>query len=61
MAADLLSVREVAAKTGRSEQKIRALINTGKVEVVRIGYNLLVPISELKKVRDAKYRPHRKD
>jgi hypothetical protein len=47
---DLRTVREVAAQIGKPEYDVRYLIRTGKLRVVRVGYNLFIPAVELEKL-----------
>ena len=53
MTVGFVSVREAVDKTGRSEQKIRALIRDGKLEIIRVGYHILIPRRELRKLEPA--------
>lgn len=51
MAADLVSVRDAAEQTGQTEAKIRRLIREDKLRVTRVGYHILIPQNELRKLR----------
>jgi excisionase family DNA binding protein len=51
MAAELVSVRDAAEQTGQPEVKIRRLIREEKLRVTRVGYHILIPQSELPKLR----------
>jgi excisionase family DNA binding protein len=53
MSVGLLSVRQAVEQTGQSEKKIRALIRGGKLRITRIGYHVLIPQSELRKLQSA--------
>jgi excisionase family DNA binding protein len=50
MSIKFMSVREAVSHTGQSEQKIRALIRDGKLVIVRVGYHILIPRRELRKL-----------
>jgi len=47
---NVLSVREAAVETGVPERRIRALIREGRLRIIRIGYHLLIPRCEMRKV-----------
>jgi excisionase family DNA binding protein len=49
-----VSVREAVRQTGQTEAKIRALIQQGKIRVERVGYHILIPRVELRKLQPAK-------
>lgn len=49
--AELVSVREAAERTAKTEMEIRAMIRLGKLQVVRVGYNLFIPKTELRKLK----------
>ena len=51
MSVGLVSVREATEQTGQSEQKIRLLIRNGKLRITRVGYHILIPQSELRKLQ----------
>jgi excisionase family DNA binding protein len=51
MGVGLVSVREAREQTGQSEQKIRLLIRNGKLPITRVGYHILIPQSELRKLQ----------
>ena len=50
MTVGFLSVREAVKQTGQSEQQIRSLIRKGKLRIIRVGYHLLIPRRELRKL-----------
>jgi len=45
-----VSVSQAVTHTGQSEQKIRSLIRDGKLQIVRVGYHVLIPRRELRKL-----------
>ncbi len=53
MGVEFISVREAAKNTGRTENKVRSLIHQGKLRIVRVGYHILIPRSELRKLQPA--------
>ncbi len=46
----LLSIRQASAETGRSQPAIRYLIKQKRLRVVRLGWSLFIPRSELQKL-----------
>jgi len=50
MTAEFLSVRQAAEQSKQKEAKIRNLIRQGKLSIVRVGYSILIPRSELRKL-----------
>lgn len=53
MSIEFVSVREAAQNTGQAENKIRSLIHQGKLRVIRVGYHILIPRNELRKLQPA--------
>jgi excisionase family DNA binding protein len=51
MATELVSVRDAAEQTGQTEAKSRRLIREEKLRVTRVGYHILIPQNELRKLR----------
>ena len=48
---EFVNVRAAFEQAGRTEAKIRSLIQQGKIRVERIGYYILMPYTELRKLR----------
>lgn len=46
----LISVRQAVERTRLSEKHIRNLIRTGKLPVIRLGYNLLLSERDVEKL-----------
>ena len=46
----LISVRQAVERTRLSEKHIRNLIRTGKLPVIRLGYNLLLSERDIEKL-----------
>lgn len=46
----LLTIRQVAEQTGKQPAAIRYLITQGRLRVVRVGWNILIPRRELEKL-----------
>jgi excisionase family DNA binding protein len=46
----LLTIRQVAEQTGKQPASIRYLIKQGRLRVVRVGWNILIPRRELEKL-----------
>jgi excisionase family DNA binding protein len=51
MAPDLVTIRDAAEQTGQTEARIRRLIREHKVRVTRVGYHILIPQGEVRKLR----------
>lgn len=50
MSTQLVSVRQAVEQTGLSEKVIRCRIQDGKLRIIRVGYHILIPKSELRKL-----------
>lgn len=46
----LVSVREAAQQTGQAQSRIRRLIREKELRVIRVGYHILIPRRELRKL-----------
>jgi excisionase family DNA binding protein len=47
---DVVTVRQASEITGAHEVKIRRWIREGKLQVIRLGYSLVLPKAELRKL-----------